>query len=133
MWEAVTSMGANKTPGGDGLPSEFFKVFWDIIRQDVVEVFSYMMREGIISESMREGVVVLIYKKGDKKDIRNWRPISLLNSDYKFFAKMVARRLSKVISKMVSEMQACAVPDRMISENLILVRDIIHFCKDRNS
>ena len=57
----------------------------------------------------------------------------MLNSDYKVFAKMVARRLSKVISKMVSEMQACAVPGRMISENLILVRDIIHFCKDRNS
>lgn len=42
-------------------------------------------------------------------DIRNWRPISLLNSDYKVFAKMVARRLSKVISRMVSETQACAV------------------------
>lgn len=46
---------------------------------------------------------------------------------------MVARRLSKVISSMVSETQTCAVLSRMISENLILVRDIINFCKGRNS
>lgn len=55
VWEAVTSMGANKTPGGDGLPSEFFKLFWEINKRDVVEGFSYMMRECIISESERGG------------------------------------------------------------------------------
>lgn len=133
VWEAVASMAANKTPGGDGLPSEFFKMYWDIVKGEVVEVFRCIMGKGTLSESMKMGVVVLIYKKGDRKDVRNWRPISLLNSDYKVFAKMIARRLSRVISKMVSVTQTCAVPGRRSSENLILIRDIINFCKDRNS
>lgn len=125
MREAVVSMASNKTPGGYGPSSEFFKLFWEIIKGEVVKVIKYIMKKGYWSKSMRKGIVVFIFKRGDRKDVRNRRPISFLNTDHKVFAKVIARRLSKMVGKMVSETKTCAVHERMITENLILIRDII--------
>lgn len=73
----------------------------------------------------------MIYKKGDKELIKNWRPITLLNSDYKIYAKLLANRMKQSISSIIEEDQTCAVPGRVITESLLLVRDIIWDVGDR--
>ena len=57
-----------------------------------------------------------MYKKGDARDPRNYRPITLLQSDYKILAKVLTNRLSKVIGNIISENQLGFVPRRLISE-----------------
>ncbi len=55
-----------------------------------------------MTDSMTEGIISLIYKgKGEKSDLKNWRPISLLNIDYKILSKILANRVKKTIGQIL--------------------------------
>jgi hypothetical protein len=74
----------------------------------------------------------LVPKKGDKTSLKNWRPISLLNIDYKIISKVMATRLSKVMSSIISSDQTCCVPGRDIADNVLAMRDLVEFISDQN-
>ena len=78
-----------KSPGEDGLPAEFYDTFWDILSNDILTVFREFERLDRLPDSFRIGIVSLLYKKGDRTDIRNWRPITLLNLDCKLFSSFI--------------------------------------------
>ena len=80
-----------------------------------------------MSLSQCSGVISLSLKKGDRLDIRIWRPISLLNVDYKLAPRVIAGRLLKVIHLVVDKDQTCGVPGRFIGENVAFLRDIVDY------
>ena len=80
-----------------------------------------------MSLSQRRGIISLTFKKGDRLDPRNWRPISLLNVDYKLAARTIAARLLKVIHVVVADDQSCGVPGRYIGEDVAFLRDVVEF------
>ncbi|CAM2105361.1 unnamed protein product [Caretta caretta] len=67
----------------------------------------------------------LLPKKGDLRDLRNWRPVSLLSTDYKIVAKAISLRLGSVMADVVHPDQTYTVPGRSIFDNLFLVRDLL--------
>lgn len=81
---------------------------------------------------MRQSITRLLYKKDDKRDLKNWRPISLLNVDYKICSKALAIRLSKVLSTITHPDQTCSVPGQSIFDNLILLRDVLDYVNVTN-
>jgi len=104
---------------------EFYKALWPEIGQDLFEVFNEAQDIGILPESMRHAVICCIPKKGDLTEVRNWRPISLLNADYKIFAKCIANRFAKYLPFVVSPNQTANVRSRKISHNLSMLRDFV--------
>ena len=94
--ESLKTMESNKTPGTDGIPAEFYKVFWNDIKSFFLASINASYAKGLLSISQRRGLITLIPKK-DKYlcYIKNWRPISLLNCDYKIAAKAIACRIKK--------------------------------------
>ena len=76
-------MDSNKTPGTDGLPTEFYKFFWKDISTLLVSALNYAFESGCLSITQKRGVIKLIPKKdAELYYIKNWRPITLLNTDY---------------------------------------------------
>ena len=67
-----------------------------------------------------------------RKDIKNWRPISLLNCDYKIATKALTLRLKAVLHHIISPDQTCSVPGRSIQDNLILIRDSLKYIQQKN-
>ena len=80
---AIKLLNNESSPGTDGLTAEFYKSFQKLIIPDLKEVFNNALLKGILPRSMREAIVKLLHKKKDFKNLKNWRPISLLNIDYK--------------------------------------------------
>ncbi|CAM2106434.1 unnamed protein product [Caretta caretta] len=70
-------------------------------------------------------VLTLLLKKGDLCDLRNWRPVSLLGTDYKIIAKAISLRLGSVMTDVIHPDQTYTVPGRSIFDNLFLVRDLL--------
>ena len=119
--DALEGMARGKSPGSDGLPAEFYLKCWEIVGRDLVEVLNEAFVAGQLSLSQRTGQVVLLFKKGDRVDRCNWRPITLLNADYKLCARALAGRLLKVLHLVVHLDQTCGVLGRYIGENVALL------------
>ena len=130
-FEAASQMSTNKSPGSDGLLVEFYRRFWSLIGPDLVEILNYSFQHGSLSESQRRGIIRLLYKKEDPLELKNWRPISLLNTDYKICTKVLANRLRHVLPRIINKNQTCGIPDRSIYENLFLLRDKIDYVKHK--
>jgi exonuclease III len=83
----------NKAPGNDGLTAHFYKTFWHIIGDLIVNSLNTAAEYGELSNSQKQGVITLIHKKGkDKRQIGNYRPITLLNVELKIVSKAIALR-----------------------------------------
>ncbi len=128
---ALFSLKKGTAPGGDGLPVEFYRAFWPLVGVELVEVYQESLGKGELPPTMRTGLVTLLYKKGKKEDLANWRPITLLTTDYKVLAKVITERLKSVVGLVVHPDQTCGVPGRSGSWNLALVRDSISWVEQR--
>ncbi|CAM5165616.1 unnamed protein product [Eretmochelys imbricata] len=118
-------MPTNKSPGMDGLTVEFYLTFWDILSPDLVTVWAESLQSGVLPLSCRRAVLALLPKKGDLCDLRNWRPVSLLSTDYKIVAKAISLWLGSVMADVIHPDQTYTVPGRSIFVNLFLVRDLL--------
>ena len=103
---------------------EFYVKFWDLLGADLVCVLNSCYRDGCLSLSQPSGVISLSFKKSDRLDIHNWRPISLLNVDYKLASRVIAGQLLKVINLVVNKDQTCGVPGRFI---VAFLRDVVDY------
>ena len=90
MTLALKSMSNNKAPGPDGLSVEFYVKFWDRLGPYLCRVLNTCYRAGEMCESMKTSNTRVIFKKGDRKNLKNWRPISLLNVDYNLMISTVS-------------------------------------------
>ena len=126
-------MAPEKTPGTDGLPCEFYKVFWNDFAEILVNALNHSFETGMLSISQRRGIVKLIPKKdADLKLIKNWRPITLLNCDYKIATKAIASRIKTLLPNLISDDQTGFIKDRFIGENIRLIDSVMKFTASRN-
>ena len=130
--EAVKQTQNDKSPGTDGLTYEFYKAFWHLLGKDLVQVFNNSFEQMRLPESQNYGLLTLLFKKGERTLLSNWRPISLLNTDYKILAKALSTRLGKVLAHIVADDQTCGVPGRTILNNVFILRDLVVICKQKN-
>ena len=120
-------MNLNKSPGEDGLTVEFYLTYWNIVKYDLIDVLNAMLDLKSLSKSQKLGIVTLFHKSGEKFYLKNWRPITLLNVDYKIFTKLLISRLKPLLHKFISPEQYCSVPGKSIINCNILLRDILYY------
>ena len=123
---ALTSMKKGKSPGVNGFTAPFFKQFWSYLGIFLLRVFNHNITEGHLINSFREGVITLIPKAGKPADtVKGWRPISLLNTDFKIISAAITHRLKSVMGDLISPVQSAYLKGRYIGENTRLVYDVI--------
>ena len=131
--QSVKDMEPNKSPGIDGLTVNFYQHFWDILAPELTAVYNYVYTSGLLSLSQRRGVITLVFKKGDRTRLSQWRPISLLTTDYKILTKALARRLTSVLHNIIHTNQTACIPTHTINDNVSLLRDAITYANDTNT
>ncbi len=128
VFQTIKAMNHNKSPGFDGLPVEFYIVFWNDICDMLLDSYNYSFENGLLSLSQRNGVITLLPKKDkDLMEVQNYRPISLLTVDYKIIAKTMANRLKSCIGNLINFDQTGFLKGRNIGNNIRLLLDIIDF------
>ena len=124
----VKSLSNNKSPGWDGLTNEFYKKFWQKLKHVFSEVLSEAVRMKTLPPSLRIGVITLLPKPKTPQElnyISNWRPITLLNTDYKIFAHVIKNRILQTVPKIISKSQSGFQAGRSTTDNLILMYLVI--------
>jgi hypothetical protein len=116
----------NKSPGSDGLTAEFYKFFWKNISEFVVDSLNFAFDNNKLSADQQRGLITLVPKKDkDRCILKNWRPLSLLNMDYKIGTKALAKRIQNLLPILIEPDQTGYVKGRYIGENLRLISDIL--------
>lgn len=105
--DAINLLKVNTAPGSDGITTDFYKLFAELLAPFLLEVFTESVTKSTLPTSMTQGVICLIPKpKKDLLLLDNWRPINLLNNDYKLFALIFAIRVDSVLDTVVDEKQS---------------------------
>ena len=81
-----------------------------------MEIFNLWYEQERLSESQMSLLQRLLFKKGKRERIENWRPISLLNSDYKLLATVLATHLRATLPDLIHADQTCGIPNRTTFE-----------------
>ena len=131
--EALKAMGTEKTLGTDGLPAEFYKVFWNDISTILIGALNFAYETGQLSVTHRREIIKLISKKDTEPFfIKNWRPLTLLNCDYKIAAKSIANRLKLSLPDIINYDQTGFMKGRFIGENIRLIDNVICYSKEKH-
>ena len=126
LQEAIKGMKNNKTPGSDGIPIDFYKVFWTILKEPFYDMMVYTYDEQQLHTTAREGILNLIPKSNkDTRLIKNLRPITLLNTDYKIIEKAIANKMIPALTDIIHKDQRGFMKDRRISVNIRKLLDIM--------
>jgi hypothetical protein len=131
--ESLKELANNKSPGSDGLTTNFYKFFWKYISHSVTESILNGIQDGKLSIEQRRAVLTLLPKKNkDTRYLKNWRPLSLLNTDYKILAKVLAKRLQGVLPDIISYDQSGCLKGRSTFSNIRGTIDVINYVNNKN-
>ncbi|XP_071694333.1 uncharacterized protein [Rutidosis leptorrhynchoides] len=95
IWEAVKGCGSSKAPGLDRFNMGFYKKFWYVIKDDLVESINLFWETRDISKGYNTSFITLVPKKADPLCLNDYHLISLIGSYYKVIAKLLSNRLKK--------------------------------------
>ena len=125
MINALNDLNGDKALGPDGYMVAFWQSNWGTVKGDVLKLFKDFFKTGKFVRSLNTTFIVLVPKKFEAEDLKDFRPISLVNSLYKLISKVLANRLKKVISCLVNKAQIAFVEGRQILDASLIANEII--------
>ena len=122
---ATRKGGDNKAPGPDGIGKALFTRMWNVLQNEWKELFVTMFEKKSMTDQQKQGVMVCIPKIKNPTTTGDYRNITLLNSDYKIMARILAARLQAVIGERLHPDQHCGAANRSIFDAAATLRDVI--------
>ena len=131
--EALNQMTPLKAPGPDGMPPLFYQHFRSTMQHDVTSTILSWLNSGIPPEPINHTLITLVPKIDNPELVSDFHPVSLYNVLYKIYSKVLANRLKKYLSSLITEHQSAFAKKRLISDNIMVAFETLHHMKQHNS
>lgn len=127
---ACFSIHPDKAPGPDGFSACFFQSNWEIVAPQVILEIQAFFSSAILPKNINATHVRLIPKIHAPKKVSEYRPLALCTVYYKIISKILTMRLQPVLQELISENQSAFVPNRAISDNVLITHEVLHYLKN---
>lgn len=132
--DSILKLKNNKSPGVDGLPGEYYKMFVQELTPLLSKVYNYALTEGDPHASWSEAIISVIHKDGkDPTLCTSYRPISLLCVDLKILTSIISNRIQSFIRKLVKPDQTGFITQRQGTDNVRRALNLQSLAQKRNT
>uniref|UniRef100_A0A453KWR1 Reverse transcriptase domain-containing protein n=1 Tax=Aegilops tauschii subsp. strangulata TaxID=200361 RepID=A0A453KWR1_AEGTS len=122
----VFGMEKNKSPGPDGIPVDFYQHFWETVKWDLMKLLNDFHEGKLDITRLNYGIITLVPKSKDAKQIQKFRPICLLNVSFKIITKVLMNRLSRIIKPIILPTQTAFIKGRYIMEGIVILHEALN-------
>ena len=122
---AIMEMRNNSAPGPVGLPVIFFQIFWENIKAVIMPMFQEFYIGTLVMSRLNFGVVTLIPKVVGATDIRQFRPLTVLNVIHRIFSKVCASRLAPILERLTHPYQFAFLKGQHIHDGILALHEIV--------
>jgi hypothetical protein len=122
----IKEMETNTAPGPNGFGVSFFKNSWETIKADILAIFKDFHAEKLDIKRLNFGVITLVPKVKEANTIKQYRPICLLNVDYKWITKTLTNRLTPIAKSIFGRNQTGFIKGRNILEGVVVLHEVLH-------
>lgn len=130
--KAIRTQKLRKAPGPDQITNELLRISMPVIVPKLTNLFNEIIKTEYIPEDWAKSIIVLLHKKGDKGDIGNYRPISLMSNIYKIFSKILLFRLTNILDENQPKEQAGFRSNFSTTDHIHVLRQILQKYKEYN-
>ncbi|EPB79203.1 hypothetical protein ANCCEY_01730 [Ancylostoma ceylanicum] len=96
---AIETMPRGKAPGGDGITVELLQACGPTLYNALARRSSLYLTKCEVPVAWKQSSTILLFKKGDKEDLENYRPITLLSVLYKIFTRCIMTRIRRTLDE----------------------------------
>jgi hypothetical protein len=131
IYDAIVNLGLNKAPGPDEMAGLFYKSYWPIVKPSVIASVQSFFRGGFLLKEFNHSNISLIPKIDNPSQVHHYRPISLINFNYKIISKILSNRFKPLLHKIISPTQSAFLKGRSIQDNTVLAHELFHSMKQK--
>jgi hypothetical protein len=129
--ETVFEMSEDSAPGPDGFGVAFYKKCWNIIKGELLEMVEDFHRGDLDIGRLNYGVITLIPKIKEANNVKQYRPICLLNVSFKIFTKLIMNRLTPFAGGLINPSQTAFIRGRYIGDGAVILHEVMHELRKR--
>ena len=123
---ALFSMNTNRAPGPDNIPTEFYQHCWEVVQNDIMNIFHCFHNGSLDVQRLNYGVITLLPKVAEANKIQQFRPICMLRCIYKIITKTLTLRFDPYVKKLFSVQQNAFIKNRNIVDGIMSLHEVMH-------
>jgi hypothetical protein len=125
IFQAIKSGKLKKASGCDGICHEFLSKMWEANKHDLLQIMNEMYRDAMITAQQKHGLLACIPKHAQALHIDDYRPLTILNTDYRLLTRIIAARLRPWLPEILQRSQYCCIPDNTVFDAIATIRDVV--------
>jgi hypothetical protein len=127
--QLAITQGKKKSPGPDGLTSEFYNEYWTIVKTEVTQMIREMFEMDATTHQLKVEIMASLPKHAKATKLTDYRPITLLNLDYKILTRVIVNRLRPWLPDLLHADQHCGIAGSTVYGALATVTDVVAYAE----